>query len=332
MSYARSHPNGADQGATISPEEVADRLGYSRKRIYQFLEAKQIPGLKIGKKWIINRREFDDWLAHRGAITPAAGVAGPSPDIPQMLTQLDNVRELLRQFSAVVEGAISVGIEDILPPRRDGSRTRAAIEAELDRAHGDVLISGTTLRDFFSDKDYELTLHKKIVRNEEFRVRAVMLDPLSELAHARAFAERGSPMLSESDFRLTNLFADTQKSINRILLLQQEKTKRNASRFELSVRFVPHSTLWAVCTENVAFVEFYHFGRPAPDAWFTGSCLGETVPVLRVRARTALYNIVRSHIEYLYDGVNPYIPAVDVTTVAERLLPPGVNVGVASGA
>jgi excisionase family DNA binding protein len=314
----------AGQSATLTPDEVADRLGYSRKRIYQFLEARQVPGMKIGKKWIIDRREFEEWLARQRATSPV-GVAASSPDIPEMLTQLDNVRELLRQFSAVVEGAISVGIEDILPPRRVGNRTRDAIEAELDRAQGDVLISGTTLRDFFSDKDYELTLHKKIVRNEEFRVRAVMLDPLSEFAHARALAERGSSALTESEFRLTNLFVDTQKSISRILLLQEEKVKRNATRFELSARFVPYSTLWAVCTESVAFVEFYHFGRPAPHAWFTGSCLGETVPVLRVRAGTDFYNIVRSHIEYLYEGLNSYIPAVDVSVMAERLLPAGAG-------
>jgi excisionase family DNA binding protein len=315
----------AEAAETITPDEIAGRLGYSRKRIYQFLDAGQIPAMKIGKKWVVNRREFEEWLAGQGSAPVAVSSPAPTPDIPRMLDQLDSVRELLRRFSAVVEGAITVGIEDILPPRRDGSKTRYAIEAELERAQGEVLISGTTLRDFFSDKDYELTLHKKIVRNEDFRVRAVMLDPLSDLAHARAFAERGAPMLSESDYRLTNLFVDTQKSVNRILLLQEEKAKRAASRFELEVRFVPYSTVWAVCTENVAFAEFYHFGRPAPHAWFTGSCLGENVPVLRVHAGTDLYNIVRSHITYLFEGVNPYIPTVDVSTMAEKLLRGGVG-------
>jgi hypothetical protein len=191
-----------------------------------------------------------------------------------MLTQLDSVRELLRQCSAVVEGAISVGIEDIPSPRRVGNRTREVIEAELDRA--------------------------------------------------RASAERGSRELSEADFRRTNLFADTHKSINRILLLQQEKTKRHATRFELSVRFVSFSTLWAVCTQHVAFVEFYHVGQPAPDAWLTGSYLGENVPVLRVRAGADLYNIIRSHIGYLFAGENGSLSAIDVSTMAEQLQSDGV--------
>src|SRR6476469_8168157 len=119
--------------ATITPDEVASQLGYSRKRSYQFLEGGQLPGTKIGKKWIINRASFHDWFSRRESQTSPAQAIGAPPDISGMLSQLDNVRDLLRQFSAVVEGANAAGIEDILPPRRSGHRTREVISAALDR-------------------------------------------------------------------------------------------------------------------------------------------------------------------------------------------------------
>ena len=45
---------------------------------------------------------------------------------------------------------------------------------------------GITLREFFGDKDYELILRKKLVQNEPYHVRAVMQDPFSDSARARA--------------------------------------------------------------------------------------------------------------------------------------------------
>src|SRR5262249_21339052 len=208
-------------------------------------------------------------------------------------------------------------------PRRTGHRTKEVITAALDRARGDVWVQGITLREFFGDKDYELILRKKLVQNEPYHVRAVMQDPLSDSARARALAERGSPYRSDEEYRQSNLFLDTHKSINRILLLKQERAARQATNFDLSVRFVADSTLWAVCTEHVAFVEFYHFGRPQPDAWFNGSCLGESVPIMQVRVGTDFYNVVRSHIEYFWRGDNPYMHTADAETMMARLFPAG---------
>lgn len=48
--------------ATYKVSEVAELLGISRATVYVLLNAGQIPARRIGSRWIIARRRFDDWL------------------------------------------------------------------------------------------------------------------------------------------------------------------------------------------------------------------------------------------------------------------------------
>lgn len=45
----------------IQIPEIARRLGIGRLKVYAMLEAKVIPGIRFGRKWIITRYAYEQW-------------------------------------------------------------------------------------------------------------------------------------------------------------------------------------------------------------------------------------------------------------------------------
>ncbi len=43
----------------LTPEEVADLLRVSRRTVYNWLRAGQLPAIRIGKVWRIRREDID---------------------------------------------------------------------------------------------------------------------------------------------------------------------------------------------------------------------------------------------------------------------------------
>jgi excisionase family DNA binding protein len=56
---------------TYSVEEVAAQLGVSRGLAYELARRGEIPVLKLGRRMVIPRAAFDEWLAK----APLAGLA-----------------------------------------------------------------------------------------------------------------------------------------------------------------------------------------------------------------------------------------------------------------
>ena len=46
----------------LTVEELADYLGLKKQTIYNWLHAKKLRGLKIGKVWRFERSMIDEWL------------------------------------------------------------------------------------------------------------------------------------------------------------------------------------------------------------------------------------------------------------------------------
>ena len=46
----------------ITPKEIAERTGLSLNAVYQKLEKGEIPGRKVGSRWLTRRVTFDRWL------------------------------------------------------------------------------------------------------------------------------------------------------------------------------------------------------------------------------------------------------------------------------
>jgi excisionase family DNA binding protein len=57
------HARGGDR---IRVAEIAERLDVGRLLVYDMLEARQIPAVRVGRKWIIARAAFERWLASAG--------------------------------------------------------------------------------------------------------------------------------------------------------------------------------------------------------------------------------------------------------------------------
>ena len=49
------------KSARISVEEIAQRLNVGRLAVYSMLEQKIIPGVRVGRRWIITRYAYENW-------------------------------------------------------------------------------------------------------------------------------------------------------------------------------------------------------------------------------------------------------------------------------
>ena len=45
------------------PDWVAEKLGIDKNSVYRFLQDGTIPGLQLGRKWLVSERRLDEWLA-----------------------------------------------------------------------------------------------------------------------------------------------------------------------------------------------------------------------------------------------------------------------------
>ncbi len=48
---------------TVPPEEIALRLDLGINQVYAGLRKGQIPARRIGRRWIVTRPAFEQWLA-----------------------------------------------------------------------------------------------------------------------------------------------------------------------------------------------------------------------------------------------------------------------------
>jgi excisionase family DNA binding protein len=49
------------QSARITVPEIAQRLNIGRLAVYAMLEQRILPGIRVGRKWIITRHAYEQW-------------------------------------------------------------------------------------------------------------------------------------------------------------------------------------------------------------------------------------------------------------------------------
>jgi excisionase family DNA binding protein len=57
----------------ITIPEIAERLSIGRLAVYAMLEQRIIPGIRLGKRWIVTRHAYDQWERSAG-MRPGAGL------------------------------------------------------------------------------------------------------------------------------------------------------------------------------------------------------------------------------------------------------------------
>jgi excisionase family DNA binding protein len=60
--------------ARMTPKEVALRLNVGTRAVYQMLEQGHLPGIRLGKRWLITRHAYEEWERTCGLRA--------SPDVP----------------------------------------------------------------------------------------------------------------------------------------------------------------------------------------------------------------------------------------------------------
>jgi excisionase family DNA binding protein len=64
-----------NQKKTYRPKDVAQILGIGINLAYRQLEAGTIPGIRIGKNWVIPKVRFDTWLDGQNTNRGGDGIA-----------------------------------------------------------------------------------------------------------------------------------------------------------------------------------------------------------------------------------------------------------------
>jgi excisionase family DNA binding protein len=73
---ASRHLEGA-RSARMAVPEVAQRLGLGRLAVYAMLEQGIIPGIRLGRRWIITRHAYEQWERTCGLRSGTGLVAQP---------------------------------------------------------------------------------------------------------------------------------------------------------------------------------------------------------------------------------------------------------------
>jgi excisionase family DNA binding protein len=54
-------PDSCGQSARITAEEIARRLDIGRLAVYAMLEQGILPGIRLGRRWIVTRHAYEQW-------------------------------------------------------------------------------------------------------------------------------------------------------------------------------------------------------------------------------------------------------------------------------
>ncbi len=313
-------------GLSLSVRDVAVRLNVSEKTVYKWLKTGLIPASRIGKSWIITEASVQELVQPKNITSQAAHVriAQPSNTLRppvrdgQMLDQGEAglEAEYLARFTSVLHGAVDQGVQGVLGPRATDPTTSTAIASALESADGEVLLQGIGLREFFGDRGHTAILRQMAAEDRAVQIRAILVNPVSEFAKARAVAEDGAQFVDEDRFRAGPLYNDSWRSLNVIAALKSEADSR--SRFGIDVRFVDHwPSVYLVMTGESTFVETYLFGKPSGAV--DGSSIDGLVPMFQFHSASQYASILRQHFDYIWSGANPHLKTHSLADIAEAM-------------
>jgi excisionase family DNA binding protein len=64
----------------IAIPEIAERLGIGRLAVYSMLEKKIIPGVRLGRRWIVTLAAYEHWERNCGTAEARADLAVHGPE------------------------------------------------------------------------------------------------------------------------------------------------------------------------------------------------------------------------------------------------------------
>ena len=318
--------NIGDDNMSLSVRDVAVRLNVSEKTVYKWLKIGLIPASRIGKSWMITEESIQSLIQPSlnntvgtstnmppPGIAPIRAVSTASPDANNAQRQ---DTEYLARFTNVLNGAISQGVHGVLGPRASDPATSATIATALENAYNEVILQGIGLREFFGDRGHTAILKQMAAEDRAVQIRAILVNPVSEFARARAVAEDGAQFEDEDRFKAGPLYNDSWRSLNVIAAMKKDAESR--SHFGIDVRFVDHwPSVYLVMTPESTFVETYQFGKP--NAAVDGSSIDGLVPMFQFQSSSSYASILRQHFDYIWSGANPHVKTHSLADIAEAM-------------
>jgi len=311
---------------SLSVRDVAVRLNVSEKTVYKWLKTGLIPASRIGKSWIITEESVQSLIEPTATVTPAAAssyspiTVTPAAAAPRAgtITPADQNQEsdYLAKFTNVLTGAVNHGVQGVLGPRASDPATSATIATALENAYDEVILQGIGLREFFGDRGHTAILKQMATEDRAVQIRAILVNPVSEFARARAVAEDGAQFEDEARFKAGPLYNDSWRSLNVIAAMKKDAESR--SRFAIDVRFVDHwPSVYLVMTPESTFIETYQFGKPL--AAVDGSSIDGLVPMFQFDSKSSYAAILRQHFDYIWSGANPHVKTYSLAEIAQAM-------------
>ncbi|MDG0867401.1 helix-turn-helix domain-containing protein [Candidatus Lucifugimonas marina] len=311
---------------SLSVRDVAVRLNVSEKTVYKWLKNGLIPASRIGKSWIITEESVKGLIEPTVTVAPVAasryspGAVMPVAADPSVVTvaSLEQNQEAgyLTKFTNVLTGAVSHGVQGILGPRGSDPATSATIATALENAYDEVILQGIGLREFFGDRGHTAILKQMAAEDRAVQIRAILVNPVSEFARARAVAEDGAQFEDEDRFKAGPLYNDSWRSLNVIAAMKKDAESRD--HFGIDVRFVDHwPSVYLVMTSESTFIETYHFGKP--NAAVDGSSIDGLVPMFQFDSSSSYAAILRQHFDYIWSGANPHVKTYSLADIADAM-------------
>ena len=311
---------------SLSVRDVAVRLNVSEKTVYKWLNTGLIPANRIGKSWIITeesvlalvepKRQAPLGAPQRMAAVQTSPTAPTRMVADSQLSSTENEAAHLARFTNILSGAVGQGVTGILGPRATDRETSSTIASALANADGEVLLQGIGLREFFGDRGHTGILKQMATEDRAVQIRAILVNPVSEFARARAVAEDGAQFVDEDRFKAGPLYNDSWRSLNVIAAMKKDSASR--VHFGIDVRFVDHwPSVYLVMTGESTFVETYQFGKP--NAAVDGSSIDGLVPMLQFQSNSSYASILRQHFDYIWSGTNPHVRTHSLADIAEAM-------------
>ena len=302
----------------LKVREVAIKLNVSEKTVYKWLSQGIIPAKRLGKTWVISENEIEKLV--NPEIYPKQGlekITLTNRDFKNTDEQDLKEIEVLDKFNEFLSSAIDHGYEKILGPRSLDSKTVDRISDVLDSSTGEILLQGIGLREFFGDKGYADILRKMLNENRKIQIKALLVNPNSDFAKARAIAEDGIVFDDDEVFKSGPLYSDSWRSMNMIASIK--KKSLDLSSFSLDVKFVNHwPSSYLIMTEKYTFLESYQFANL--QNIYGESSFDGLVPMMQLKSKSDYGRILRNHFEYIWSGSNPYIPIYSLSEISQKMI------------
>jgi len=209
------------------------------------------------------------------------------------------------KYFRLLEGAGKADILNIFPDREAAIKEIKTLIPSVRRG---IDILGISHTDFIYDGEFRRNINSFIRSN--IKIRALFLDKESKASSERTRREEAKDNIKDtqlySDLVNCERFYDDLKK--RLDDLKKNPDQRTILQLEYN-HYKTQPSLFIVIIDDVMFYEPYHLGIEKEEEGPFARCLGKRVPVIQVDTRARVFQIMKSHFEYIWQQSKKQAPS-----------------------